>query len=264
MYSSPERVFWRAVDNSLQVRSVSRQVARNVDAQEPDQFLRLQTAPHAGVAGLNKYYQSGDRDVPTLVTEVIGVPESDYIRVLELESNVPGQEDPDISSFQGKWASTSTGAAGGQGQLYGQLVFGIIPLGNLTSDQRSELMKMILEKKIYNVKFDETQSIKDEGRPAYGYNVSIKTDEYIRLLQRYAEMVGIEQLKGIDASQYADAPNLEFQVVADRVSSQIIATKQQGTQAMRFHSYGMLREPLTIPSETIPLQELQEKLQALQ
>jgi hypothetical protein len=260
--NDPERIFWNAINNALQTRSVTRRTERNVDTQQPDQFLQLQTAPNAGVRGLNKYYQSGDNSEPSLVTEVIGLPEADFIRVLALVSSNPTAPNPDISEFRGKWANASQGGQG-SGQLYSQMVLGIVPFGSLNSDQRSSLIRTMKEKNIYKVDYDTFQKVKDQGRTAYGYNVSVNTEAYVRMLQEFARQIGVKQLEGLDPAQYADAPALEFQLIVDPLSQQFIAVRQQGGEVMRLTAYGLKSETIKAPEDVIPLQELQQKLQAI-
>jgi len=266
IYSDPERVFWTAIDNALQTRSVSRQVARDTNTQQPDQFLRLQNSPAAGVRGVNKYYQSGDREMPTLVTETIGLPEADYIRVLLLESTDPNEPSPDISEVRGKWADATPESFGGkkQGQLYTQFALGIVPFGNLTPSQRAQLLKKMRESKVYEINYDALQRTKDNGRPTYSFEVAVNTEQYLTILKEFGRYAGINQLDEIDPSQYRGARPLSFKFFIDIASHQLIGTQRAGGETTRYHSYGLQAPTVVAPTEYMTLDELQKKLQPSQ
>jgi hypothetical protein len=263
--SDPERVFWGAIQNALQTQSVSRQVARDTNTQQPDQFLRLHTTPNQGVLGVNKYYQSGDREMPTLITETIGVPEADYIRVLLLESTDPNQPSPDISSIRDKWAdATPVGIGEKQGQLYSQFALSIVPFGNLSRAQLTDLMNKMRENKVYNVDYSKMQRVEDNGRQAYSYEVSVNTEQYLVILKQFASYAGLHQLDDIDPSQYKEARPLSFKFLIDVASHQLIGTQRAGGEATRYHSYGLRSPVVAAPNETMTLDELQQKLQPSQ
>lgn len=263
IHTDPERVFWGAIENSLKTQSVSRQVARDTDTEQPDQFLRLHNSPVPGVVGVNKYYQSGDREMPTLVTETIGIPEADFIRVLLLESTDPNEPSPDISEVRGRWAdATPVGFGDQRGQLYSQFALSIVPFGNLNPGQRAELMSMMREANVYEVDYAKMQRISDGGRPTYSYEVSVNTEKYLTILKKFAQQTGLTQLDDIDPSQYKGARPLFFKFMVDAASHQLIATQRAGGETTRYHSYGLQGPVITAPKETMTLDELQQKLQS--
>jgi hypothetical protein len=265
VYTSPERVFWGAIENSLKSQSVTRQIARNVDSQQPDQFLRLHTSPVQGVVGANKYYQSGDRSVPTMVTETIGTLEGDFIRILELTSSNPNEPTPDLANIRGVWAdATPQGFGGKTPQLFSQFSLGIVPLGRLTAAQRAEVIASMHKEKVYDVDFKNVERIRDNNRSAYVYNVQVRTEPYLIILQRFASFMGMDQLENIDPSQYRDSPPLEFRFLIDSMSHQLIGTQRAGGETIRYHSYGLLAPPVQAPRDYLPLEELQQRLQTLQ
>lgn len=265
IYSDPKRVFWGAIDNALRTESVSRQVARDTDTQQPDQFLRLHTSPNQAVTGVNKYYQSGDRDMPTLVTETIGVPEADYIRVVLLESTDPSKPSPDISGVKGKWAdATPVGLGEQRGQLYSQFALSIVPFGNLSREQRAELMNKMREAKVYDVDYSKVQRIDDHGRHTYSYEVAVNTEKYLVVLKQFAQYARLNQLEDIDPSQYREARPLYFKFMIDVASHQLIATQRAGGEVTRYHAYGLRAPIVQAPRETMSLDELQQKLQSVQ
>lgn len=259
--SNPERVFWAAISNALQTHSVSRQMARDTGTNQPDQFLRLHTSPTPGVTGINKYYQSGDRDEPNLITETIGTPQADFVRVLELRSTETGQSPPDLKSVQNVWANaTNEGAGQTNGQLYNQFALAIVPFGNLDQKQKAEIMSKMRSTDVYSFSAREAQRLIENGRPVYVYNVNVNTQNYVAALKQFATYSGINQLEGINPEEYKDAPPLRFQFVIDVWSRQLVATRQAGGPTTRFHSYGIVAPPITPPKETIPLEELQKRL----
>jgi len=262
--NNPERLFWRAVDNALQTRGVTRQIVSSGEGQ-PDQFLRLHTTPAAGTVGLNKYYQGQDTSVPTLVTETLGTETADYIRVAAMNSTDPSQPTPDISSIRNIWANaTPQGLGDSSGQLYNQFILGVVPFGNLNIRQRRELIRYMQEQDIYQIDFASVNRGTDQGRPVYIYEVSIDTQKYLVALKKFCEYVGSDQLKDVDPAQYAGSQPLRFQLTIDVLSRQLIIAQQAQGEVSRYHSYGLITPPLKAPDNPVPLEELQQKLQNLQ
>ncbi len=264
VYNKPERVFWDALENAFQTTSVTRITDRNTDTQQPDQFLNVQTTPKPVVVGVSKYYESGDRAIPTLVTETLGLREADYVRITDMRSLQGNKPAPDISDIKNSWAKVGQEGVDTEGQQYNQLVLGLIPFGNLNPEQRAELMRMIYDLKAYelNPNAPVERSIRN-GRPTYSYLVTVAPEPYIKVLKQFALDINNHQLEAIETSTYRDFPALQLSVVVDVWSRQIISTQSSTTDEInRYTAHGLVAPSPTAPTTIVPLSELQKRLQS--
>jgi hypothetical protein len=77
-------------------------------------------------------------------------------------------------------------------------------------------------------------------------------------------MVGLKQLEGLDPSQYASAEPLTFKMKVDVWSQKLTGIEYaDGQRKERISGYG-INHDVVLPKETIPVQELQAKLQEAQ
>lgn len=262
VYSSPERVFWRSIENSLNVTSVSQQIMGNPDAGIPRQFLRLQLSPESAAEGLQQLFRSGDRQEPAVTMELRGNTSADFANLQQVDGNDAAGKPVDINAVRGKWAQISPE---GQAQIYPRLVFGYVPFANISSSPRQSIMRENIQNPgVYKPDYASIQRINNNGRPVIAYNVDIDPYSYILMLQKIGPYVISRQVEQYDAEQFKGAAPVNVQIAVDLLSSQIIYIKQQGQEETSIHSYGLLTEPVKMPTDLVPVEKLQEKLQALQ
>src|SRR3989344_1660774 len=159
VHNDPKRVFWSAIDNAFQTNSYSRQTVQGETAQSLNQKVYVNTSPRQLVYGTNEVIQTG-QDALYVVTDVAGDPTSDFVKynlVNTSQKNAQGKPQ-DYSSILGIWGTTasSTDSSITDGQLYNQSVLGVLPFANLRHADRKDMIKLIMDKQVYNVDFSKT------------------------------------------------------------------------------------------------------------
>ncbi len=266
VHSSSKRVFLGAIDNAFQTSSFSRQTIQGATGQSLNQKVYVTTKVTPQAAGTNEIIQTGTGAFHVL-TNVIGTPSSDYVRynfVTTDQKNAQGKPQ-DFSSIIGLWGKNDGGKDSTSGQLYNQSVLGVLPFANLPLKQRKDIVSYIVKNNVYKTDYSKVKKSIVGGRPTYSYNVVVNAESYISLLKKFGADVGLTQLAQTNASDYKSTAPLNFQFVVDAWTQQI--KKIQYTTNVReevYGSFGINSRITKLPVNAISIQELQQKVQAIE
>lgn len=263
IYSDPRSVFNAMIENSLRTSSVTKRIVQGDESQALDQKVRLQIGEMHLVQGLTELSQTGVASAQ-VTTESIGTPTSDFVRYRSIntdQKSAAGGE-LDFSNVIGVWGKTE---AEGEttGELYNESTLGVIPIGNLSAEDRQKLMNLITATDVYKVEYANVKRVSANGRPAYEYTVKVLPVAYVTLLKNYAQMVGLTQLQDIDPARYENSNAIEFTVTVDIMTRRLATTTYQNGRQENYISYGGTTR-VAVPKETIPVEELQQRIQEVQ
>ena len=268
--SNPERTFYAAIENSLRTPGVTRQVQQDSTGQKLDQRVQLSLGRQHVAHGQTTITQEGEVNA-TIKTEAISSPKEDYVRYTAIETTQKSQDGKalDFSKLINLWGKAVPDAQGQQGQsqageLYNESVLGVVPVGNLRGHDRADVMKFVRETSVYSVDAKKIKRKIENGRPVYAYDITVMPEAYIGMLKKFGKAVGLKQLEAVDPASYKDTEPLTFQVSVDVWSRQLSSIVfGGGERTEHMVGYGVVRN-VDIPKETIPLEELQTRLQAVQ
>ncbi|MDB5163476.1 MAG: hypothetical protein JWS12_93, partial [Candidatus Saccharibacteria bacterium] len=136
------------------------------------------------------------------------------------------------------------------------------------SPDRARLLQEIATKQVYAPDYSKVKRSYEHGRRLYTYNVSIKPDAYVSMLQTYTKDIGLTSVAGLDPAAYANSAAITLQLSVDVFSRQLvrISYPNQSAQSERVEEYsgygGSYR--IALPTKTISLSELQNRVQAIQ
>lgn len=268
VYNNPSRVFWSMLDNSLATTSVTRRIKQGKGDQLVDRYVKLSLGADNVSRVVETRKQSDGVNKSTIVQESIGTPSSDYISFPYINTNAKTAEgrNVDYAKVQGVWGKSieAQSTLGSQAQNFSQALLGTVAMGNLSRVNRKILVGYMHDKKVYDVDFNKVVKAKYGGKSAYFYPVEVSPKSYFSMLQQFAAMSGLGQIPGLDPSQYEDAAALNVEFIVDINSRQLadiryVATKQDEV----FSSYGSSAKA-TLPKTTIPVAELERRIQSLQ
>lgn len=265
VYSNPRNVFEGMLDNSFRLNGISRTVSQSDEAQSMRQASRLNlTAEPTAVSKAVLKQGSGT----TVVTENIGTPQSDYIRYSKIDTdqqNTEGQS-PDFSNVVGVWGkNTEAGAADTtDGELFNEMMFGVVPFGRLDAAGRQELLSLIEQEGVYEVDYDTVETTVENGRPLYTYQVGVEAEAYVKLIKRFGELTGVNNLESLDPRTYAGQERLPFIFTVDVWSRQLVGVGSEGQARAETYSSHNANSQVKAPEETVPTTELQTRLQTIQ
>lgn len=259
--TNADRVFWGMVDDTMQTTSYTRHAQQKSGSQSVDQVFITAAAPQHKLFSDSVFTQTGV-DSATAVTENLGTPTADYVRYTQIET----AQDLDFRKLLNIWGVAESQAPGKTAaQLYNQAVLGVIPTGNLSAEQRREVIKIMRDNKAYSFTLMSTKRSLPFGRPTLSYNVIVNPVGYISALKQFATYVGLNHLEEVNPADYESARTLSFMVDVDGWSHQMTAVSQIGDAKIEdITGRNMKRELIDVPSDAIPVEELQAKLQAVQ
>jgi hypothetical protein len=263
--SNPERTLYAAIENSFRTRSLTRQVVQENGPQKLAQDIELGLSPQPVAHGYTTITQTGSVDA-SVKTEVISTKSEEFVRYTEIQTNQKNGKGKqlDFAELLNIWGKTSSGQTGQPGELYGESVLGVVPTANLKARDRQTLMKIVKDNDIY--KFDQKtlQRKIENGRPVYVYDVTVVPSAYISLLKEFGGIVGLEQLKALDPKQYEGSEPLTFKLTVDVWSQRLTGIEfSGGARTERMSSFG-INHDVDVPKDSIPVEELQSKLQKAQ
>lgn len=266
---APKRVFDGMLENSLRTRSISKTVVQSNGEQELNQRLQIQMGEKAIARSISVLTQ-GSENSTAVTTESIGTTAEDYVRYTDIkttQNSIDGQP-LKFDKVLGIWGKSQTGAdnAGGTtgGQLFGEAVLGVVPIGELPHEARARVLNFIRDKNVYDIDYSKIKKEKVAGRTTYIYPVSVEPEIYVTMLKQFGKEVGLKQLEAFEPSTFRGSPLLEFEIFVDVLSKQLVGVKFPGsTRTENYGSYGVYSD-VAIPNETIPVEELQTRLQSVQ
>ena len=265
--SNPERTFYAAISNAMQTKSVSNQIVQEAPGQKLEQNLEAVLSPEHVVHGTTVISQNGETNA-TVRTESISTPREDYVRYSNIKTDQKSQTSGkvlDFSKLVDVWGRTQPAdKTKTTGELYGETVLGVVPLGNLSAGDRTEIMAFVKGHKVYKFNESEVKHKLVNGRPTYVYQVQVSTEAWVGMLKRFAKAVGLTQLESIDPASYRESQPLEAEMIVDVWSRQLTGLSySESGRTEKLGSYGLWHD-VSIPKKTIPVEELQKRLQSVQ
>lgn len=263
---SSENVFYGMIENSLRVRSATKRIVQDSDTQSLDQIIYFQTGDNniaSAQTTLSQESESGTK----VITESLGTPYEDFVRYVAIDTKQKSASGKalDFSSVVGVWGKSENldqNVTDTPGELFSQVVLGVVPMGYIEEVKRAEVLKKVRELQVYETDFGQVNSNKIDGRPSYNYSITVQPMKYVEMLKIFAEAIGLEQLRQVDPREFANSPPLNFEFLIDSWSRQLLEVRfTDGGRTEFFSGYGA-KANLSVPKESIPIQELQIKLQA--
>lgn len=261
VYNSPHRVFDAMLSNNLSTSSVTRETKNEQDGSTIDKIEKISFVPESGAHSLINIKQSAKGSESDVQTETLGSISADFSRYNKIstsQKNADGKK-LDYSSVQGIWGKSVPGES--QPQYFSQAVLGIVPFANLNPETRAKVLKVMTDKKAYTVDYDGVKPAKVDGKSALVFPVSVDTAGYVEALNIIIESIGLQNAK-LDASQYKGQPPISITLTVDKLSRHLLEASISGQQKETYSAYG-IKTPLQFPDKTIPVTELQQKVQAI-
>ena len=259
----PEYVFKRMLNNAVQTSSFARHSTQEQAGQNLVVASFQALAPYHQVYAKNVLTQGDGGTV--IETENIATTDKNYVRYTDIQTDQKRQtgENFDFNSVLDIWGEApAANAESSTSQLYSQNL--VVPIVNLSPTDRKQLLDQIKNDNVYTVDFSAVNEQTVDGRQTYTYSVTVAPVAYINMLKTLDSMLGVNQLQNLDPTIYENTPPLAFAFDIDVLSGQLVKITYQNNQLEEtFDSYGAKPNILT-PDETIPLQELQSRLQQLQ
>jgi hypothetical protein len=269
LYLTPERRFWMAMNNNLSTPSVVSATETGGTGNKSTEVTRF---TFGGQEAQDKVTSVGFKNATSeskVVTETITTPETQYVRYLNIFSSEKRDNgsDYDFSKVIGNWAKDNVGtdaeALDNQRLTYAQPLITLAPFGNLAADARQAVMADLRNSGSYDVDYNgATYQTTEEGRKQMTLAVKVHTKKYVGVLQRYFRVAVFGEFPPLDPSGYSESARVNATFLIDMRSNTLAGISFNG-QNESYGDFGVL-EPVALPSKTISLDELQQRLQTAQ
>jgi hypothetical protein len=211
--------------------------------------------------------QSNGVNSSTIAQENVGTPTADYISfpVINTTAKTSSGAPADYSSIRGVWGKSveAQKISSSQAQYFRQVLLSTVVIANLNPTARHKLIDFMRQRNVYTTDFTKVSKTKLKGRAVYDYPVKIDAKAYFSMLQEFSILEGLGKIPGLDLSKYDAAAPLSATFTVDINSRQLTNIHYDETsQDEAFTSYGITSQ-IKIPAKTIPVDELQKRLQAV-
>jgi hypothetical protein len=211
--------------------------------------------------------ESTEQAGTTVTKDTIGTPDADYSRYAKIQTDQKTADGKpvDFSNVLGIWGKSPSAPAGRMPEVryFNQGLLGTVPFANLSRQQRQPLIKFMKQKNVYQVSYGDVKKDKQNGRQTYTYNVQINPVTYFEMLQRFVKSLGLPDVAGLNPTAYANISPLQAQFTVAKTSRELTKINYAGGGQDEFYvDYGLVG-PIAIPSQTIPISELQNRIQKL-
>jgi len=259
IYLNPTNVFWASLTNDLSTTGFTKEINNSTNQTSVKQVVQVAFSGSSYAHSITTLTQSGT----TVVTEEINSPDSEYVRYLNISSS--NNDNKNYKPVLNLWGyQNSTKASGAQStRTFYQSIFGILPFGNLTPDQRGNLLKIAKQENVYKVNSKEVTHETIAGKKVATLKVEVNLQGYIKLMKTFAGYVGFKGLDSIDPSQYASQKPVTVKISIEPASRNLVQI-DNGTAAGKSLYSGFGVDPmLTLPKDKISLTNLEKKIQAI-
>ena len=268
LYLSPQRRFWMAIENNLSTSSVVRETESGGTGNKTVETTRFAFGAQAVQDKINNVSLKSATAESNVTTETVMTLSEQFVRynnIFSTEKKTDGSN-YNFAAIQGVWAKqdAATGAAGRDEQrlTYIQPLITLAPFGNLTPRARRAIVKKLKDNNVYTVDFAHPAYDDSTGEMLTTYDVSVKTKRYVTVLQDYLKDAGFGSYSAINPSAYPDSAEVQANFII-RQRNSTIASLVFSNQTENYSDYG-ITQPLKLPSKTVSLSELQNRLQSAQ
>jgi hypothetical protein len=265
IYTDPQRVFTAMLENSLSTPSVTRHVTQAGQGNTLDQYIELDLGAQ-NLARITTTLGQGSGDAAAkVVTESIGTTGADYTRYLFIDTNERNSQGQALSfdDVIGVWAKNDEPQSGqaSNNRYFNEALLGVVPFANLDTGQRESLLRTIQDKGVF--KTELAAQGRQNGRRVYVYKATITPRSYIEMLQSFTKALGLGAVEGLEQENYEGVAPLNLELSVDVLSRQLVGVGYPANGRQEVYSGHGLKRNVTLPEETIPVSELQQRLQNL-
>ncbi len=265
IFSSPENTFWAAIDSNLRTQSVTREIKQTGPTGAIDEYLQLRLGSIRATHGDTKIVQTNGTKQTLVHTETITTPDTRYTLYKDIQTNEKTKtgKDFDFSEVKNVWGREAiTANVPGQSPL-AEMLYGVVPFGDLPDDKRRELINFIRLQRVYEVDFAHATKEIYDGKHAYRYTVTITPSAYISMLQKYDTILGLNQIANVNPDDYKGQPDIKAEIVISVTGRQVLEINYpEQARVEKYVSYGALSE-IKVPDNAIDESVIQNKVQTI-
>jgi len=265
LWMNPQHIFSDMLANNLTTTSVTKHMSAAGNGQTINQYVRLEMGSTNAADWLVTATQSNS----AVTSESIGTPSTGYIRYVKIATVSNAQSKvANFSSALNVWGKADGKTDTSLSQLFNETLLDINnaplpPIGNVPAVIGHGLVSYMLNQGVLSVNYNNAKSEVVNGHNVYTYAVSVHLGPYVRLMQSFAQSLGINSLESVDPSQYTSLPPVSLTMSVDKMSHQLVRVDYPAANFVQSYSDWGLLTPISLPSKTITTTELQARIQSI-
>lgn len=255
VYDNPTNVFYGMISNALTTTGYIEKLGSANLSYKSTKYVLVQT-------GANNITESIDiltginANHYNIKTESIGTPVYDYQRFVRIQ-NTASQRSINYRPLLNLWGLNPSDPNVTNGQLFNETLLGIIPIGQVSSSERSALMNQIKVTGVYQI--EKIAKTHVNGRLAYVYTIKLNSLAYLLMLKQFGLDLGLNQLKNINPNNLGQNNIPPLNLTIDVLSRQLIAIGLPNEVPIEtFSSFG-INQHITTPKNAISISSLENK-----
>jgi hypothetical protein len=266
VWTTPRKVFNDMLANNLRTTSVTKYQESNTTGQKASQYVRFTLGSNNASNWLVQLKQANSE----VTTESIGTPTTGYVRYTHVATQQKKSDNKayNFDNVVNVWGKADAANADQLKLLFSQSLLDVgtapvPPIGNLTTEHRDNVLQFIHDQGIFMPDYTSVRREVLDGRPVYVYQTQVKLVPYVRMMQAFARDLGLHTLDDINPSQFQSAAPVNLVLKIDTRSHQLREVSYPALNfTEKYSAYG-LTTPIEIPTKTIPVSELQNRLKNL-
>lgn len=271
VHKSAYNVFWDTIDNNLNIFGVTRTIEQDANGAEFNQKLQISLGAENVARGATVITQPTQEGTTTVITETLGTPTNNYTRYIDITTQTADGspvKQPDISSVKNVWSRESLTQGDTQNQnvnqsAFAEGLFSSVPFAYLSQPQRQKVVQFMKDNEVYSADYRNAKTVNRAGKQAYEYNVVVNLKGYIETLKMIDEMMGLQQLTGVNPAAYDGAEPAQLTIVSGIDGRQLLEVSYTGTTRKETYSAYGARIHVDLPETNLPRTQLEEKIQSI-
>ncbi|HVS58829.1 MAG TPA: hypothetical protein VHD60_03800 [Candidatus Saccharimonadales bacterium] len=267
VYQSPQTVFWGAIANNLATTSVTKHTVQQTNGSTIDQYGELILGEKPQSHWLTTIRQANAH----VVTESIGTPAEGFVRYTNIQTTQRNKQGKplDFSHVLNVWGKATPKDNSSLTGLFDQTLIDIsttptLPIGNLAATQRATLVDYMKKNNVFTTTYTDVQYQTVNGQEAYVYSVKVALEPYLKMMQQFARDEGVNVLNALDPTHYQNAEPVTIDLAISPSSHQVLRLAYTAQGFQEDYSAYNVHTDQPLPAHTIPVAELQSRIQTLQ
>lgn len=261
LYLNPTNMFWDMFSNNLSTNGFTTSQKYFNGSYNINQKTQIALAGDNYAHTITTLSQVG----ASVTTEEINSPNYEYVKYLDISSNKKNAANKSINYTKDLniwgYGKNYNNASQQIKETFYKTLFSILPLANLSTTQRNDLISYAKSHKVYTI---DNKINKQTINGVHVDTLSVKVNRlgYIGMMELFAKDVNFLGLGNVSPKQYEKLPAITVQISIDPISRNLV--KINSGSALNASSYsGFGVNPLyKLPTKTIDLQVLEARIRS--
>lgn len=244
LYMTDERKFWRAIESSMSLPSVTRTLTTGGTGNQVVQKQQFFFNPNMSSASRVTFDQISATESTSVVTEGISFIDAQYSRYIDFETNQPRPDGTiaNLDSVLGEWEeNVATGDSIEQARLnYISELVTLVIFGNFDPEYKRDTIRALQEEGTYEINIRGISQDEIDGESVTIFPISVKLKPYVELLNKSFIQAGYGDFPPLDPINYREDAAIPVTIAVSNKSGAVsgisFGNRQEG-----YSGHGILK-----------------------